>query len=171
MVDITGSTAYQLRSAAPEVRAAGANGGSSGASGVSGGSSTTASAGNDENPVTKILDRYKTVPYLSPRVRVDDSVNRVILEYRNPDTGDVERQYPSKEQIQKYQQVQQSTAKPDEGKKVPDQAPTNASSPGLSATVAVPTPDKVPAPVAATASSSGAGVSKGASAAHRDVIA
>jgi hypothetical protein len=153
------------------VRAAGANGGSSGASGVSGGNSNVASANSDENPVTKILDRYKTVPYLSPRVRVDDSVNRVILEYRNPDTGDVERQYPSKEQIQKYQQVQQSTAQPDEGKKVQEQTPVNASSPSLSATVAVPTPDKVPAPVAATASSSSGGAAKGAPAAHRNVIA
>ena len=170
MVDISGSAAYQLRSAAPELRAAGANGGSNNASGVSGGNSNVASASSDENPVTKILERYKTVPYLSPRVRVDDSVNRVILEYRNPDTGDVERQYPSKEQIQKYQQVQQSTAQPDDGKKVQEQAPVNASSPGLSATIAVPTPDKVPAPVAATASP-GAEASKAGSAAHRNVIA
>lgn len=171
MVDISGSTAYQLRNAASELRAAGANGGSNGASGVAGSNASGVSAAVEENPVTKILDRYKTVPYLSPRVRIDDSVNRVILEYRNPDTGDVERQYPSKEQIKKYQQVQQSTAKPEDTKKVEQQAPANASSPTLSATVAVPTADKVPAPVAATAPAAEVAASKPAAAAHRNLIA
>ncbi len=106
MVETIGSTAIQVRSYASDTRGTGSSSGSTGASAA--GSSTlsvsdASSNSSGTDPVTKILERYKTVPYLSPRLRVDEAVNRVIVEYRNPDNGDVERQFPSKQQIKQYE--------------------------------------------------------------------
>jgi len=45
-------------------------------------------------------------PYISPRVAIDSSVNRAVLQIRDADTGDVLTQFPSESRIRAIQAQQ-----------------------------------------------------------------
>ncbi len=49
----------------------------------------------------------KPATYFSPHIRFDQSLDQLIIQFRNPDTGQVERQYPSRQVIQQYQQIEE----------------------------------------------------------------
>jgi hypothetical protein len=40
--------------------------------------------------------------YFSPVLKIDVDTQKAVLQYRNAETGDVERQYPSKERLKAY---------------------------------------------------------------------
>ena len=40
--------------------------------------------------------------YFSPVMRIDVDTQKAVLQYRDSETGDVERQYPSKERLKAY---------------------------------------------------------------------
>lgn len=42
------------------------------------------------------------VSYFSPVTRIDVDTQKAVLQYRDADTGNVERQYPSKERLRAY---------------------------------------------------------------------
>lgn len=44
--------------------------------------------------------------YFSPVARLDPETEQVVLLYRDPDTGEVLSQYPSKKQLEEYRQAQ-----------------------------------------------------------------
>jgi len=159
MVDTIGTAAIQARSYSTELRGAGSSSGSNGAGTAARPSQSDASTTSpDADPVTQVLERYRSVPYLSPRLRVDEAISRVIVEYRNPDTGDVERQFPSKQQIKKYEVADQAARAAESraaiepnGKNAETAAPLTGVS-GQAATTSVvansKAPETIPAPVA-----------------------
>lgn len=66
---------------------------------------TAASAGDGGTaPVTTAT---KAATYFSPQLRFDQSTDQLLIQYRNPDTGEVERQYPSRQVVQQYEQAEQ----------------------------------------------------------------
>lgn len=51
------------------------------------------------DPMERDLAKYS---YFSPVMRIDVDTQKAVLQYRDSETGDVERQYPSKERLKAY---------------------------------------------------------------------
>lgn len=68
-----------------------------------------------ENKQLKAADsavRSKDVVFFSPVIRIDTKTSTAILEYRDSETGEVERQIPTREQVESYQKPQVSQPAP-----------------------------------------------------------
>ncbi len=67
-------------------------------------------------------------PYVSPYIAVDLTYDRAVLQIRNAQTGEVERQYPSESRLQQLAQVEQRTQSAEQLREsISYQAPTNTS--------------------------------------------
>ena len=55
------------------------------------------------------------VSYFSPVTRIDVETQRAVLQYRNAETGQLIRQYPSEKQIQAYQRAASQVGRDDAG--------------------------------------------------------
>ena len=72
--------------------------------GSSNGTAPSSAADGGAAPATTAT---KAATYYSPNLRFDQSLDQLIIQFRNPDTGEVERQYPSRQVIQQYAQAEQ----------------------------------------------------------------
>ena len=60
---------------------------------------TTVQADTTRDPMERELAK---ATYFSPVVKIDVDTQKAVLQYRDSQTGDVERQYPSKERLKAY---------------------------------------------------------------------
>ena len=51
-------------------------------------------------------------PFISPRIALDTSVNKAVIQIRDSDTGDVLNQYPTESQLKAYQRAQAAETQP-----------------------------------------------------------
>lgn len=84
---------------------------------------------------TKPAERAITdTAYISPAIRFDTAAQIAVFMYRDSTTGDVQRQYPSKTQIEAYQQERAQVAVPQfETEPAPETTETEAPKPAPSA--------------------------------------
>jgi hypothetical protein len=60
---------------------------------------TTVQADTTRDPMERELAK---ATYFSPVMKIDVDTQKAVLQYRDSETGDVERQYPSKERLKAY---------------------------------------------------------------------
>ncbi|SRR6266481_1992035 len=96
MVDTVGSSAGAAAPLALDLRVSS----TTAAAPASGGAAAPAFVGTATRPAT----------YFNPSLRFDAGTDQIVILFRNPDTGEVLRQYPSRQVIAQYQHAQQTAS-------------------------------------------------------------
>ncbi len=70
-----------------------------------------------------------TAPYVSPYISVNVDYNKAVLQLRNGETGEVENQFPSENQLRAYQRAQAQARRAGEQARTPTQSEVREISP------------------------------------------